>query len=348
MIDRERFEAETKSAHCKSEFDALRYAVAMVGAAASDDQADTAETCYALARSNIEKAEREDSGEPFLTISAVQTLLLIVFYEFKKKSLARTWMSIGRAMRLAKAMELDHLDRDTTEGGKSGFQVPLPPTNNLTEMEERRKTFWVAYIFDSYVSVRTGCSPTFDRMDVSGKVRKDFHQTKQLQTSTYMPMANAVEDFQFLQPRFRLMEFINNPIAVADPLTLPMTGLAIMAALASMILEHVKAAGKRKSYDNDPSYPFWSEHFRLDRTISTVITSLLDRNPQYLHQQGVGTLLLSLNLNAVAIYLHELAIERSEWDKNVPIPLVSESHNRSDHAGMVSFHGAGRRFRYLG
>lgn len=166
MVNRERFEAEIRNMNSKHEFNALKYAVAMVGAASCDDQHQAAEICYRQARTEIEKAEREDAGEQFLTLRSVQTLLLVIFYEFKKKSLARTWMTIGRAMRLAKVMELDHLDRDGTSDCQPGFQLPLPPTNDLVEMEERRNTFWVAFIIDAYVSVRTGCSTAFDRLEV--------------------------------------------------------------------------------------------------------------------------------------------------------------------------------------
>jgi hypothetical protein len=167
MLNRDRFEAGTRSLHCKLEFNSLRYAVAMVGASACDGQSDSAEILYALARRNLEEAEREDSGESFLTLSAVQTFLLITFYEVKKKSLTRTWMSLGRGLRLAKAMELDHPDREANEDSSTGVKIPLPPTSDPLEMEERSSTFWCAYFIDSYVSVRICCSPTFNHLEVS-------------------------------------------------------------------------------------------------------------------------------------------------------------------------------------
>lgn len=167
MLNRDKFETGTRSLHYELEFNALRYAVAMVGASACDEQSDAAENLYALSRRNLEEAEREDGGESFLTLSAVQTILLIIFYEVKKKSLSRIWMSVGRGLRLAQAMELDHPDREAKEDGSTGVKIPLGPTSDSLEMEERYSTFWCAYFIDSYVSVRTCCSPTFGHLEVS-------------------------------------------------------------------------------------------------------------------------------------------------------------------------------------
>lgn len=169
MIDQNRFGIVTTKSS-KPELNALKYAVAMAGATAHEDSIEAAERCYNLARSNLEKAERGDTDEPFMTIAAVQSLVLIVYYELKKKTFTRTWMSVGRCMRLAKALGLDHMDRDADLDGTPTpvlARCNLPSTSDPTELEERRNTFWCAYIIDSYVSSRTGCANTFDPMEVS-------------------------------------------------------------------------------------------------------------------------------------------------------------------------------------
>lgn len=108
-----------------------------------------------------------------------------------------------------------------------------------------------------------------------------------------------------------------------------------MSALANMIsVHHFKAAGPQPSQNDQNVYPFWSEHLRLDGTISTVTSALLDRKLPSPLPADVNALFVSLNLHAVTIYLHELAIKRSDWDKNIPQSLILESHSRSGHAAM--------------
>lgn len=36
------------------------------------------------------------------------------------------------------------------------LRTELPPSNDLAVLEERRRTYWALYIFDSYASTRTG------------------------------------------------------------------------------------------------------------------------------------------------------------------------------------------------
>lgn len=107
-----------------------------------------------------------------------------------------------------------------------------------------------------------------------------------------------------------------------------------MTGLASMIIKHVQTGGKKGRSIQDSSYPFWNEHFRLDGTISNVLSTLLDPTTQTPYFPDVRQQLVNLNLRAVDIYFHELAIKRAEWDQNIPATLISESHRRSDAAVM--------------
>jgi hypothetical protein len=151
-----------------------------------------------------------------------------------------------------------------------------------------------------------------------------------VQVAACLPIA---EDAPFFQPRIQLLDAVTNPLSIGTPSTL--CSFAIMAALANMVsVHHTKAAGPQPSQNDKNTYPFWSEHLRLDGTMSTVTSALLGQKlPSPLHAD-VNALLISLNLHAVTIYLHELAIKRSNWDKNIPQSLISECHSRSGHAAM--------------
>ena len=172
MINRDRFSSVLATSPAKPEVNALSYGVAMLGATLSDENAHLEEKCYQYARKYLETAERQEDGANFVTLDALQACVLTTWYEFKGPGFARAWMSLGRAIRLAKLLGLHRMDRPDSARVRTGspissFQLPLPATEGPAELEERRRTFWVLFIFEAYASVRTGSPMTIQEAEVS-------------------------------------------------------------------------------------------------------------------------------------------------------------------------------------
>ena len=70
-------------------------------------------------------------------------------------------MSVGRAARLALMMGLNRVD-----GAGLDVKKALPPARDWIELEERRRTFWMAYCVDRYASIGTGWPMAIDERDV--------------------------------------------------------------------------------------------------------------------------------------------------------------------------------------
>lgn len=176
MINRQRFNAALDEPAVNAELNSLNYAVAMAGAVNSKDNDRLICACYEHARLFLEEAERKAPGARFLTIHALQALLLITYHEFRRQDFARAWMSLGRALRLTKLMALHQLDPEqgNTAAAAAAFYLPLPRARNLAESEERRRTFWVAFILDTYACVRTNHLVTFNHIDVSPRFSHDL------------------------------------------------------------------------------------------------------------------------------------------------------------------------------
>lgn len=171
MINSDRFFSAMRASSKKPQLNALSYAVAMLGASVSDEYAHLEEKCYHYTRKFLEMLERQEDGAKFVSLDALQACVLTTWYEFKGPGFARAWMSLGRAIRLAKMLGLHQMDRHNpvmVGSGLpvSGFQLPLPATAGPTELEERRRTFWVLFIFEAYASVRTGSSMTIQEAEV--------------------------------------------------------------------------------------------------------------------------------------------------------------------------------------
>jgi hypothetical protein len=107
---------------------------------------------YHSAVQRLEELEaKENAGQP-IYIMQVQAWLLLAFYEFMRIDFRRGWMSAGRAFRLIQLMRLHELDL---------FDIALTiPTMDWVDTEERRRTFWLAYSLDRFVSLSYGCPLT--------------------------------------------------------------------------------------------------------------------------------------------------------------------------------------------
>ena len=138
----------------------------MLGASLSEEWAHLAERCYDYSRKYLELTEKQEDGADFVSIQALQACVLITWFEFKGTGFTRAWMSLGRAIRLAKMMGLHQMVRDDPVTVGSGFQLPLPEAEGRAELEERRRTFWALFIFDAYASARTGSPMAIQEAEV--------------------------------------------------------------------------------------------------------------------------------------------------------------------------------------
>lgn len=173
MVNRSRFQAETSALSPPINTQALSYAAAALGALTSAEYVGARERCYNQARELLDLCERQDSGGMLVSINALQTCVLLALYEFKSPNFARLWMTLGRAIRLSKMMGMDLLDADRSSTSESLSKEPpqlpfqLPPASSPAVLEERRRTFWILYIFDVSASIRSpSVRPAFDASQV--------------------------------------------------------------------------------------------------------------------------------------------------------------------------------------
>ena len=108
------------------------------------------DSLYKDSKEMLEILDWKDNEMDSVDIEQAQAWILLAIYEFMQTNYRRGWMSAGRAFRLVQLMRL------------YGIDVPNSPTmqrnaaaqSNWIEMEEKRRTFWMAYILDRFVSMR--------------------------------------------------------------------------------------------------------------------------------------------------------------------------------------------------
>ena len=92
-----------------------------------------------------------------IDIKQVQVSILLAIYEFMRSHYRRGWMSAGRAFRLIQLMRLHEIDAPDH----------ISMQTNWIETEEKRRTFWMAYSLDRFISIRNGWPLTLCEQVVS-------------------------------------------------------------------------------------------------------------------------------------------------------------------------------------
>lgn len=107
------------------------------------------------------------------------------------------------------------------------------------------------------------------------------------------------------------------------------SGMTIMISLYQRWLRHTTlAAATTSSSSPSSSYPFWENHYRIDKALGHCQTSLLARHLDGPDAAGDPTsLVLRMSLAAVEISLHEAAFVRARRD-DLPTGIAAEALSR--------------------
>lgn len=143
--------AKTESRTC------LQYAMWTLAASVSAQFQNVGDSLYRDTRRTLEALELKDTNIESINIEQVQAWILLAIYEFMRTDYRRGWMSAGRAFRFIQLMRLHEID------------VPkcIPTQIDWVETEEKRRTFWMAYSLDRFVSIRNGWPLTLTEQVVS-------------------------------------------------------------------------------------------------------------------------------------------------------------------------------------
>lgn len=94
----------------------------------------------------------QGSGQTFATVGHVQSWLLISAYECHVHAVfTRASTSLCRALRIAQMINFHRLDSVNPDIMLSS----LPPPRNMLEAEERRRTWWVVFLADRFLTATT-------------------------------------------------------------------------------------------------------------------------------------------------------------------------------------------------
>ena len=121
------------------------------------------DSIYDCTRRMLDSLEAKDNQTEFTDIEHVQARVLLLVYDFMRTNHQRGWISAGRCFRLIQLMRLYEIDspEKVSKRQRAGEQ------EDWVQTEVRRRTFWVAYSLDRYISSRHEWPLTLNEQDVS-------------------------------------------------------------------------------------------------------------------------------------------------------------------------------------
>ncbi|KAL8366731.1 hypothetical protein RB595_010542 [Gaeumannomyces hyphopodioides] len=263
IINRARLEVELAQTPPSLGVEALSNVIAALGACTVPEyggRGGRAESHYERARSLLDECEREESGASLASINTLQTCTFLTLYELKQPSFARSWLTLGRAIRLGKMMGLDQPDDGHSQRSVAA-SWGLPHATG--EAEERRRTFWALYLLDGFSSLRSNCDPAFDKqvavpLPGPSDFPKDYHVEGSSAAAT-MPS---------------MQQLFNAEIPLETPVS-GFVGNTIMIFLYRQYLDHARRPQRQ---GDAATGAFWDSHYNIEKAITYCRSCLLSHH----------------------------------------------------------------------
>jgi Fungal specific transcription factor domain len=141
----------------------LQHAMWTMAAALSSPFQHIGDSLYQDTKQLMETREPDEKMTETLQIEAVQASIMLCLYEFRRDQTQRSLMRMGHVFRMVQLMRLHTVDS------------PSSIMEDVIEMEERRRTFWMAYVIDGFVSLNTGLPLTLNEQEVSIEIDSKVH-----------------------------------------------------------------------------------------------------------------------------------------------------------------------------
>ncbi len=169
ILRQSRFISRSKQAESTPSYVCLRYAAWTMAAALSSQFRGISCSLYYATLEKLKVFDitpptpmsRTDLGkhdEPMPAVNEAsyldqaQAWILIAVYEFMQNTFQRAWASAGRAIRLVQFMRLNSLDAHDVTVAASARQEDAS-SSAIAYLEEKRRTFWMAFCLDRYSCV---------------------------------------------------------------------------------------------------------------------------------------------------------------------------------------------------
>ncbi|KAL4869561.1 hypothetical protein BDV12DRAFT_76062 [Aspergillus spectabilis] len=146
----------------------LQYAMWTVAASLSAQFRSLRDPLYHETRRMLDTLDAQSPQDANAGIEQAQAWVLICVYEYMQLSPLQAWMSVGRCCRLVLGMRLYEID----DPNNPVMMARDHETSFIdwTGLEERRRTFWMAYSLDRFISFHNGLPFTLNEQLIATRM----------------------------------------------------------------------------------------------------------------------------------------------------------------------------------
>ncbi|KAI0010259.1 fungal-specific transcription factor domain-containing protein [Xylariaceae sp. FL0662B] len=257
----------------------LRYAMWTLAASVSAHYHNIGDALYRYTRQALESLDSKSMSLALTEMEQVQAWLLLAIHEFMCVDFSRSWVSAGRAFRLIQLNWLQYADAPDMGG--------LAATD-WVDAEQKRRTFWMAYCLDRFVSVRNGSPMTFNE-----------------QNTIRLPAPEV--DFQNEQPT--LMGFLSEAVTATardgGMVTSKFTECIVVATVIGRALSHRQQSMVDNLYLSE-TRGFWERHEWISAILAQRMELFALNYPQALQEADPMLLFIGLMWRTAVLYLYQL------------------------------------------
>ncbi|KAI0472607.1 hypothetical protein GGR56DRAFT_651112 [Xylariaceae sp. FL0804] len=264
----------------------LQYAVWTVATAFSSQFIALQDDFYRRTRQSLAKLEtRGDTVEQAFRLELTQALLLIATFELRQNEFGRAWANAGRAFRLVQLTKLHQTDglgmMDT------GIYWKLPREDECVLLEEKRRTFWFAYMLDIYLSSVNDLSVTFNEQAIYSR----------------LPSAEVA----FRVGDSSAAPFLSSLMEVDDASPVPTYQEMIIAStLWSRLMSHRQQLRFQKQQVGNISNVLWRQHAQLEANATQKAELLTATYPPANFQDDIVLLFSLLLIDTTLLLLYQM------------------------------------------
>ncbi|KAI1770474.1 fungal-specific transcription factor domain-containing protein [Hypoxylon cercidicola] len=253
----------------------LRYAMWTLAASVSAHYQNIGDSLYRCTRRSLESLDSKCVGLGMTEMEQVQAWLLLAIHEFMCVDFSRGWVSAGRAFRLIQLNWLQYSD---------GTDVSLAQTD-WVDAEQKRRTFWLAYCLDRFISVRNNSPMTFSE-----------------QNTIRLPAPET--NFQNEQPT--LTGFLSEAITARDAIvTSTFTECIVVATIIGRALSHRQQSMVDNIYLNE-SRDFWERHEWINGILIQRMDVFSLNYPIAAQEADPMLLFISMMWRTTVLYIYQL------------------------------------------
>ncbi|KAH7070041.1 hypothetical protein FB567DRAFT_613207, partial [Paraphoma chrysanthemicola] len=242
------------------------------------------EIFYQRARRYAEASEAKGTDEAFNVYHA-QCWHLVATFEAQRMYNTRSWMSAGKCVRLVQLMGLHQIDK---HGPYIGI---IPEAESFIELEERRRTFWAAYLTDRFASKCSGWPMAINTHEIYTNLPSSEYAFENGEEETSISLADSLANDG------------------AANLSSPFAAVILATTLLGHVSMHIYHSKNSDSYEMPGHREFWVKHQELDTSILNMFIHLPDEFRIPLGAGDTNVVFLNMTLHTVAICLHQAAMD---------------------------------------